>query len=237
MTLAAHSKAFLDYLEAWLDTRPVLTLEEAIPEPENSAIITADVINAFLYEGPLSSPRVAVIDKPITQLMEASWAFGMRDILLVQEGHREESLEFDAFGKHAVRGTRGAEAIDLIKALPVYDQLTTVYKDSIHPALNNDFDEWMEERKHLDTFIVVGDVTDLCVYHLATYLRFHANAYHRTRRVIVPANCVQTWHLSVEDAKDLPAMPHHGDMLHATFLYHMALNGIEVVKEIKVEQS
>jgi len=27
-------------------------------------------------------------------------------------------------------------------------------------------------------------------------------------------------------------MPHHGDMLHATFLYHMALNGVEVVKEI-----
>jgi hypothetical protein len=52
--------------------------------------------------------------------------------------------------------------------------------------------------------------------------------------VIVPANCTQTWHLSVDDARDGPKMPHHGDMLHATFLYHMALNGIEVVKEIKI---
>ncbi|NTV36699.1 MAG: cysteine hydrolase, partial [Anaerolineaceae bacterium] len=26
--------------------------------------------------------------------------------------------------------------------------------------------------------------------------------------------------------------PHPGDLLHATFLYHMALNGIEVVKEV-----
>jgi len=51
--------------------------------------------------------------------------------------------------------------------------------------------------------------------------------------VIVPANCVQTWHLSVEDAEDLPAMPHHGDLLHTVFLYHMALNGIEVVSEIQ----
>ncbi len=234
MSLAETSTDFLDFLETWLETRPTLTLEEAIPEPEHSAIISADVINAFLYEGPLSSPRVAKIGDPIANLMEASWDQGLRDILLVQEGHTEESLEFDSFGEHAVKGSHQAEAIDLIKDLPFYDQLDTVYKDSIHPALNNGFDEWVESREPLKTFIAVGDVTDLCVYHLATYLRFRANAYHKERRVIVPANCVQTWHLSVDDAEDLPAMPHHGDMLHATFLYHMALNGIEVVKEIQL---
>jgi hypothetical protein len=27
-------------------------------------------------------------------------------------------------------------------------------------------------------------------------------------------------------------MPHHGDLLHTLFLYHMALNGINVVREI-----
>jgi len=233
MTLADQSQDFLDFLEDWLESRPTLTLEEAIPEPEESAIISADVINAFLYEGPLSSPRVAEIDEPITSLLQAAWKAGLRDILLVQEGHREDSLEFDAFGEHAVRGTRQAAAIDRIQNLPFFNKLTTVYKDSIHPALNNGFDDWVDSREHLKTFIAVGDVTDLCVYHLATYLRFRANAYHKERRVIVPTNCVQTWHLSVEDAEDLPAMPHHGDMLHATFLYHMALNGVEVVKEIK----
>ena len=234
MRLAEKSKDFIDFLETWLENRPSITLEEAIQEPEKSAIISIDAINAFLYEGPLSSPRVAKIGEPIANLMKASWEKGLRDILLVQEGHREDSLEFDAFGEHAVRGTRQAAAIDRIQNLPFFDQLTTVYKDSIHPALNNGFDDWVDSRKHLKTFIAVGDVTDLCVYHLATYLRFRANAYHQERRVIVPTNCVQTWHLSVEDAEDVPAMPHHGDLLHATFLYHMALNGVEVVKEIKL---
>jgi nicotinamidase-related amidase len=234
MSLAKKSKSFLDFLENWLDNRPTLTLDQAIPEPENSAIISTDVINGFLYEGLLSSPRVAQIDEPITNLMQASWDKGMRDILLVQDYHSKDSLEFDAFGQHVVRGTSQAEAIDMIKNLPFYGQLTTIYKDSIHPALNNDFDSWMNSQDHLKTFIAVGDVTDLCVYHLASYLRFYANAYHKQRRVIVPANCVQTWHLSVEDAEDVEAIPHHGDMLHATFLYHMALNGIEVVRDIKV---
>jgi len=234
MSLAQNSKTFLDYLENWTDNLPPLPFSEAIPNPEKSAIISIDVINAFLYEGTLSSPRVATIDEPITNLMRAAWDRGLQDILLVQEGHSEESLEFDAFGKHAVKGSSEADTIDMIKALPFYDQINIVYKDSLHPALNNDFDDWMKQRDHLDTFIAVGDVTDLCVYQLAMYLRLYANAYHVQRRVIVPANCVQTWHLSVADAEKLPALPHHGDLLHATFLYHMALNGIEVVREISV---
>ena len=215
-------------------TAVVLALNEALPEPENAAIISTDVINGFLYEGPLASPRVAQIDKPITDLMKAAWSCGMRDILLVQDAHSENSPEFDAFGQHVIGGTHQAGATDRIKNLHFYDQLTTIYKDSIHVALNNGFDEWMYARRHLKTFIAVGDVTDLCLYNLATYLRFWANAYHKERRVIVPANCTQTWHLSVDDARDAPGMPHHGDMLHATFLYHLGLNGIEVVKEIKI---
>ena len=233
MSLAKNSEKFLNYLEDWLETRPTLTFGEAIPEPEKAAIISIDVINGFLYEGPLSSPRVAPIGKPIANLMETAWDRGLRDILLVQEGHQEDSLEFEAYGAHAIKGTPQAETIDLIKILPFYDQLTTVYKDSIHPALNNGFDTWVDQRDHIDTFIAVGDVTDICVYQLAMYLKLRANAYHQKHRVIVPANCTQTWHLSAEDAQDLPAMPHHGDMLHATFLYHMALNDIEVLKEIK----
>jgi len=233
MSLAKNATEFLDYLDSWLDSRPSVAFDELIPEPDKTAIISIDVINGFLYEGPLSSPRVAPIGNSIANLMQSAWDRGLRDILLVQDAHTEESLEFEAFGEHVLKGTRQAETVDEIKNLPFYKELTTIYKDSVHPALNNGFDDWVDQRKHINTFIAVGDVTDICVYQLATYLKLRANAYHQKRRVIVPTNCVQTWHLSVEDAKNTPAMPHHGDLLHATFLYHMALNGIDVVKEIK----
>jgi len=232
MSLAKNATEFLDYLDNWLDSRPSVAFDELIPEPDKTAIISIDVINGFLYEGPLSSPRVAPIGNSIANLMQSAWDRGLRDILLVQDAHTEESLEFEAFGEHVLKGTRQAETVDEIKNLPFYKELTTIYKDSVHPALNNGFDDWVDQRKHINTFIAVGDVTDICVYQLATYLKLRANAYHQKRRVIVPTNCVQTWHLSVEDAKNTPAMPHHGDLLHATFLYHMALNGIDVVKEI-----
>ena len=234
MSLAQNSREFLDYLETFVDILPTLTMDEAITEPERTAILSVDVINGFLNEGPLSSPRVAPIGEPIAQLMGAAWTRGVREILLLQDAHTEESLEFEAFGEHVIKGSHQAQAIDQIKSLPFYNQLTTIYKDSIQPAINTGFEEWLAERDYLDTFIVVGDVTDLCVYHLATYLKFQANAYQKPRSVIVPENCVQTWHLSVEAAENLPALPHHGDLLHAVFLYHMALNAVEVVKAIQL---
>ena len=234
MSLAEKSTSYLDYIGNWLDGLTVLPIDSAVPEPDKTAIISVDVINAFLYEGPLSSPRVAAIDEPITQLMTAAWERGVRDILLVQDAHQEDSLEFDVFGSHALKGSHGAETVDIIKDLPFYDRLETIYKDTIFPALNNNFDDWLDKRENLETLIVVGDVTDLCVYHMATYLRFRANAFHKNWRVILPANCVQTWHLSVEDAELIHARPHHGDLLHAIFLHHMAVNGVEVIKEIKI---
>lgn len=232
MSLAQDSTAFLDYLEAWMTDRPTLKIDDAITTPAQTALISVDVINGFLYEGPLASPRVAAIDRPVTGLMQAAWDRGVRDIVLLQEGHSPDSLEFSAFGPHAVRGSEEAEAIPLIKALPFYSSLTTLYKDSIHPALNTGLEDWLNARPDLKTIIAVGDVTDLCTYQLATYLKLHANAFHQERRVIVPVNCTQTWHLSVEDAAGGPVMPHQGDLLHTLFLYHMALNGVEVVREM-----
>jgi hypothetical protein len=36
----------------------------------------------------------------------------------------------------------------------------------------------------------------------------------------------------VDVARRLGGLPHAGDLLHLIFLYHMALNGIEIVREV-----
>ena len=64
------------------------------------------------------------------------------------------------------------------------------------------------------------------------HLRLEANARQLARRVIVPADCVATYDLDVETAAQISAMPHPGDLLHALFLYHMRLNGVEVYLKV-----
>ena len=108
-----------------------------------------------------------------------------------------------------------------------------VEKNSLHPGHATEFDAWLAAHPEVRTAIVVGDCTDLCVYSLAMHLRLVANARNiPDLRVIVPADAVDTYDLSPDAAAAIGAFPHPGQFFHEVFLYHMALNGIEVVREL-----
>ncbi|MDX9864150.1 MAG: isochorismatase family cysteine hydrolase [Anaerolineaceae bacterium] len=228
-----QANLFLPWLEGWLAERPELILSEAAADPDEIAIFSVDVIKGFCNMGPLSSPRVADIVTPVVSLMQTAWDEGVRHIVLTQDSHEPDAVEFGGFPPHCIRGTEEAETVDAIAALPFFDQLTIIEKNSIDSGLNTGLDAWLAERPQIQTCIVVGDCTDLCVYQLAMHLRLDANARQLQRRVIVPVNAVDTYDTPMAVAEELGIYPHPGDLLHATFLYHMAVNGIEVVKSIE----
>ncbi len=232
-SLTNQSGPFLDFLDEWTIGLPVLTLSEAIPNPSRTAIISVDIIHGFCYEGPLSSPRVAGIVAPTVRLFERAWDHGVRQIILTQDTHEPEAVEFAQWPPHCVRGTSEAETVKEIKMLPFFPELLVMEKNSIASGLNTDLEAWVNNHPEVDNFIVVGDCTDLCTYQLAMFLRLDANARQLSRRVIVPADCVQTYDLPVETARSLGILPHPGDLMHAMFLYHMQLNGIQVVARIE----
>jgi nicotinamidase-related amidase len=227
------TQEFMDYLTGWIRSLPVLALRETLAEPQTCAILSVDVINGFCSTGPLASPRVNQIVQPIVRLFEAAWKAGLRQIVLAQDTHEPDAVEFGSWPGHCVRGTYESEAVDAFKALPFYERLTTIPKNSINAAMNTGLPAWLAARPELSTFIVVGDCTDLCTYQLAMYLRLEANAHQLKRRVIVPADCVDTYDFPVQAALAAGAMPHPADILHPLFLQHMALNGVEVVKSIE----
>lgn len=231
-SLASQAMPFLDFLENWSAALPVLPLAEAIPDPQESAIISVDIIHGFCYEGPLSSPRVAGIVAPVTRLFERAWEHGLRHIILAQDTHEPDAVEFAQWPPHCVRGTAEAEPVKAFQELSFFHELQIFEKNSIASGLNTGLEEWVKAHTQVDTYVVVGDCTDLCTYQLAMYLRLDANARQITRRVIVPADCVQTYDTPVDIARSLGILPHPGDLLHAMFLYHMQLNGMEVVSRI-----
>lgn len=231
-SLREQAGAFLDYLDDWTAALPALPLADAIADPQKTAILSVDIINGFCYQGPLSSPRVAGIVEPIASLFQRAWDAGVRDIVLSQDTHEPEAVEFAQFPPHCVRGSAEAQTVAAFTRLPFFDQMTVLKKNSIHSGLNTGLEDWLAAHPQTDTFIVVGDCTDLCTYQLAMQLRLEANARQLSRRVIVPANCVQTYDRPVEVALQQGGLPHPGDLMHAVFLYHMQLNGIETVSEI-----
>jgi nicotinamidase-related amidase len=231
-SLAQQAKPFLDYLEQFLAELPILPLAQAVTDPARTAIISVDIINGFCYEGALASPRVAGIVEPTARLFARAWSAGVRNIILTQDTHEPEAVEFAQFPPHCVRGTTESQTVAAFRELPFFSQIQVMEKNSISSSINTGLMQWTAQHPEVDTFIVVGDCTDLCTYQLAMQLRLDANERQLLRRVIVPADCVQTYDMPVETARSLGAMPHDGDLLHAVFLYHMALNGMEIVAQI-----
>jgi nicotinamidase-related amidase len=227
-----NSEPFLNFLAGWASELPEAALADLTAEPGRVAIISVDVINGFCTTGALASPRIQAIVAPIASLFERAHAAGVEYLALVQEAHEPDAVEFQHYPRHAVRGTREAEAVPEIKGLPFYDQLPIFTKNSISPVFNTGLEAWLQAHSQISTFIAVGDCTDLCTYQLAMYLRLRANANQLDQRVIVPANCTGTFDTPQDVARQIGALPHAGDLLHWIFLYNMRLNGIEVVSAI-----
>lgn len=225
---------FLQWIDRWYRELPAAKLDELIATaggPERVVVFAEDVVRGFCEQGPLSSPRVKAIVAPIRQLFQAAHAAGVRRFVLPQDCHPADSPEFEQYGPHCVAGSAEAETMPELALLPFADQFEVIPKRSINPFLESGLEEWFQQQGGLSLAIVTGDCTDLCAYQLPCGLKWRANARGEGLRVVVPENCVQTYHLPV-DATPPGLMPHHGDFLHHVFLYHMALNGVEVVREI-----
>ena len=226
-------KEFLDYIDQWLAELPAISQDEVFSSPSQSAILSVDITNGFCKAGSLASPRVAAIIPPIVDLLQRGWEAGLRNVALIQDCHTPDALEFEAYAQHAICGSEEADTVEEIKALPFFSELKLITKNSIDSQENTGLDSWIAERPEVNTFVVVGDCTDICAYLLAIHLRAKANAYHLPWRVIVLEDCVATYDLPLSLAKQIGATPHPGDLMHKVFLYHMALNGIEVVRQIE----
>ncbi len=232
--LIEQSQPFLSYLVEWRESWQPLDLASVLEgRPERAAVISVDVTNGFCYEGPLASPRVATIVKPIVALFQRAYDLGVRHFILPQDTHDPEAVEFGSYPPHCVRGSNQSQTVSEIKELPFADLFITMPKNCIDSSLGTDLDPWVDDHPEVDTFIVVGDCTDLCTYQLAMHLRVRANAFNRQVRVIVPEDSTDTYDLPVNVAHEIGAVPHNGDLLHLIFLYHMMLNGVEVVSSIK----
>lgn len=231
--MPSQEQAFLDWLEGWEADLPTVELEDVVAQPENVAIVASDLIKGFCCVGPLASPRIAGIIPAAVRIFEGAYGLGVDHFLLLEDTHDPDAVEFSAYPPHAVAGSEESDTIDELDTLPFSDRFTVFPKNTISSTTGTALVPWLETHPEVTTFIVVGDCTDICVYQLAIDLRVRANVLGQEEaRIIVPAGAVQTFDMPVETAKEVGALPHDGDLLHRVFLYHMALNGVEVVAEL-----
>jgi len=237
--LPDQSTQFLQELVDWKQNLPDTAWADLLTDAQlgRVALFSVDMLNGFCHEGTLSSPRIKAIIPAVVTAFKDAHAIGVRNFVLPQDCHSPDSVEFADFPPHCQVGSREANTIPELAELPFADLYTIVPKNSLNAFHGTDLGKWLEAHRDLSTAVVVGNCTDLCVYQLAMHLKLYANAHNLKLRVIVPENAVQTYDMPVETAREIGALPHNGDLLHLLFLYHMRLNGVEVVREIRSLQA
>lgn len=226
------SEEFLQWLDTWLQELKPLNLGKSGFDPQKTALISVDMINGFCHEGPLASKEVASIIPTVIVVFNKCHKFGINNFLLLQDTHSDHAEEFHAYPPHCQKGSQESQTIHEIKNLPFLKGFTIIEKNSLSPVFSESYKKWMKKNPGVDTFLIIGNCTDLCVYTIATHLRLEANSQDIKRRLIVVADAIATYDFPVETAKKLGTIPHDGEILHKIFLYHMRLNGVEVVKNI-----
>lgn len=236
--LIEDNRPFFNWLVEWQANRPSFDLAAEMQarnlSPENVAILSADMVNGFCYEGNLASPRVRALIPAIVGFFNRAHELGIRNFVLAEDHHDPDAPEFREYGPHCITGTSEAQTIPDLANLPYARDFTLIPKNCLSLAIHTNFIAWLREHQEVKLFITVGDCTDLCVYNMALYMRMEANARNaHDVEIVAPISMIDTYDLPLDVAERIGAMPHPAALMHPLFLYHMALNGIKVVTDAK----
>ncbi|ABX42137.1 cysteine hydrolase family protein [Lachnoclostridium phytofermentans] len=196
---------------------PTIRLEDL--QRKQTTLIIVDMINGFTREGALKSPRVEGLIPEIAKLSKACDELQIIKLAFA-DCHTEESPEFGAYPVHCMVGTSEGEMVDELKEIGGY---TLISKNSTNGFIEEEFQKWFKENEHINTFIITGDCTDICVQQFAVTVKTWFNMQNKKARVIVPVNAVETYDLGLHD----------GGLMNIVALYNMMINGIEVVAGVE----
>ncbi len=145
-----------------------------------TAVIVIDMINDFVT-GVFKSDRAAKIIPNIKALLDYTRKQKVPIVYATDAHLPNVDPEFDVWGSHAIAGSRGAEIIDELKP---HKGDFRVLKRKYSAFQGTDLDQLLRELK-IDTVILTGVVTDICIQHTA------ADAFFRGYKIIVPKDCVE----------------------------------------------
>lgn len=197
------------------------TIELSEFDKDKTVLIVIDMVNGFVYSGPLSSPRVAGIVKNIARLNEKTKGFKK---VFFMDSHEENSMEFGSFPMHCIRGSHEAELIPELKNYFSEGPDTLyIHKNSTNGFSSKVFKEWLEKNMdEVDNYIITGCVTDICVLQFALSLKAYFNEINKSKKIVVPKDCVETY----------DGGSHDGNIMNLFALYNMHTSGIEIANKI-----
>lgn len=196
---------------------PTMSLSDFAPE--KTAMIVVDVINGFIREGAMASPLVEDIIPEVAKLMDKCNKAEI-PVVAFADCHKEDCSEFASFPPHCIENTSESELVDELKKVGGYFLMKKNSTNGFHEKI---FKQCLIQNPTTNTFIVVGDCTDICVMQFCLTLKTWYTQQNRNIDIYIPVNAVETY--------DAPG--HDADFMNIAAYKMMKDSGIRFVKEIK----
>lgn len=123
------------------------------------ALMIVDMIDEFVT-GKFGSPRAEATVPKIKELIAKARSENI-PVVYLHDAHKEGDPEIDIWGEHAMDGTDASEIVTDLK--PETDDL--VIKKQVYSGFYKSDLENILRSKGIDTLIVTGVSTDICVQH------------------------------------------------------------------------
>lgn len=187
-------------------------------DPAVTMAVFVDIVNGFIKEGAMAAPRIADIIPPCAKLLKMC---NERDMLTAAfaDCHGKNAAEFMSFPPHCVAGTDEAEIVDELKQAGSF---ILIPKNSTNGFHEKKFRDLLECHPDIDTFIVTGDCTDICVMQFCLTLKTYFTFRDRAVRIILPLDCTDTY--------DAPG--HGSDFSNLAACKLMKDSGVELVGSV-----
>ncbi|MDE6731117.1 MAG: cysteine hydrolase [Oscillospiraceae bacterium] len=186
-----------------------------ILKKENTMLVIVDMINGFLTQGALASPRCADILPAVEELLHSAKENQIPCIAFA-DSHRPDSLEFQSFPVHCLKNTLESELAPSLQEIGGFQRIE---KNSTNGFFAPDFQKYLWIHPELQNVIVCGVCTDICVMQFALTLKAWANQNQKNLNLFIPVNAVATY--------DAPG--HDAESLQKTALEIMAQAGIHLI--------
>jgi len=181
----------------------------------NKAVIIIDLLNDFVT-GDLKSDRAERVIPKLKKLIEAARKHNI-PVIYSNDAHYPHDAEVvHKWGKHAIKGTKGAEVIPALKPTAkdyIVEKRTysSFYETGLDPLLRS-----LYQGEGVKTVILGGLHTNICVRHTA------ADAFFRGYKIIIAKDGVQAF--TQED--------HEQGLKYLEYIYNAKIMTVdEIIKE------
>lgn len=191
-------------------------------ENKKALLVVVDMVNGFATSGALADPIIQNIIPRISTLID-NFIVSKRPILAFIDAHEENAIEFNSFPMHCIKGSYESELVDLL--IPYKEKMTCLEKNSTNGFFAPGFTEFLTNNLPLDTVIITGCCTDICVLQFALALKTYFNQNDLASNIIIPKDCVDTF-----------GTPEHLKSTYNKFaLDLLTSSGIIVVDHLEIE--